>query len=234
MSRGERRFTGSNVDGLSTLKYLYREHPQQCTFVLEKALQAPRELGIWSQVAFVWMKQRLTVPGGSITAISLEVDRCEYSLTVAPLLLVSTNGRHLHINILVLDREEGTAELFEPYGRMPPIYGDAKPLEAALMTQLGQVIPEVRLVRPMLSEGKGLQARQELEGKMRVGKGLPPGYCMAWSALYAKVRLSSPLEQRELIPDKLLSMAQDETAAASMTEFIQAFARELISGDSSS
>jgi hypothetical protein len=227
-----RKFHGSSVDGLVMLRYLYRDHPKQCTFVLTNALREPLNLGIWRQVAFVWENNRLSVPGGSMTSMEMEIGRCRHSLTVIPLLIVAPRQRHLHINILVVDRDEATVELFEPFGILPSVYGPQAPLEAALGTVLMRSVRSKvppKILKPNLSTGSGLQALQELEGIMRQGSGLPPGYCMAWAALYAKVRLASPLEQRAMIPDKILSMARDQVTATSLTEFIQSFASELMS-----
>jgi hypothetical protein len=216
-------FSGRSVDGLSILRYLYKEHPEQCMFVLESALNKEVDLDPWHKVAFVWMDQYLSVPGGSISDMKFETERCSHNLIVVPLIMVDDKRLYLHANFLVIDKGEEVAEIFEPYGSMPPIYGLQEPLDAALRKCLKKLFSSknAKLERPLLASGKGLQALQQLEGLMRTGPGLPPGYCMAWCAMYAKLRLASPMELRNLVPEKLLAMAIDKQTHPSMTEFIR-------------
>lgn len=225
-------FTGRSTDSIAILQYLYLDRPKQCMFLLEQVLRDHTNIDLWYRVAFVWREQVLHVPGGSVEALRFEVCRCPHALTVIPLVMTDANRKYLHANFIILDRDEATMELFEPFGQMPVVYGRSEPLDDALRMVVRRIFSGARrplLVRPRLDDGPGLQARQELEESMRRDDPeLPPGFCLAWSALYAKIRLASPPEQRSLIPQKMLQMAHDRTSHASMTSFIRAFAQMLV------
>lgn len=229
-------FTGSSDDALSVLLFLLREHPRQCTFVLRDAL-VTQTLDSWFAVALVWMDNELHFPGRVRTETDFlwEIKICEEQFVVMPLILVDRLKRNLHANFLIIDRREGTFEHFEPYGFMPRIYGTPEPLRHRLRKLCSRTFPTTLprgvVLEPRPSEGKGLQARQELERKM-ARPNQPAGFCLAWSALYAAVRLASPLERAEVMPSRMLDIVVRSTDD-SLTDFIDRFASCMIERESS-
>ena len=229
-------FTGSSDDAAAALVFLLREHPKQCTFILDDAkLSASGSgstLASWEDVALVWANGDMQYPGRDRTEHGFlrDVRACREQFTVMPLILVDPAHTSLHANFIILDRREGTIEHFEPYGFMPQKFGHAEPLRTQLRHLCRKAFPTALpngiVIEPRPSEGKGLQARQELEKKM-ARPDQPPGFCLAWSTLYASVRLASPLQRPEITSDRILELVR-RSKDSTLTDFIDRFATSTV------
>ncbi len=219
-------FTGSNDDAIQVLIFLAKKHPDQCQFFLRDVIVKKKS---WVNTSLIWDGKKIKFQGKDVQdhGFVSKILKCKHQFLILPLMLVDPGYTIMHANFLVLDLLEETVEHFEPYGNTPEQFGDAHSLNESLQVFTTRVFPKGRFVQPKVSEGKGLQARQELESQITKTKSRPPGFCLAWAALYASVRLSSPLERPECMADKMLQLAQG-SGAVTLTSFIDDFAHQII------
>jgi len=226
-------FSGKSDNALAVLKFLMKEHPRQCSFVLDDALLKESQ-DRWFAVAIVWLDGLLTFPGDgrSEETFTQQARTCKEQLVIVPLVIVDARRENMHANMIIIDREHGTFEHFEPYGTMPSGYGNPIPLQLKLKKLCASIFPNAvpagMVIAVKHSHGIGLQARQELERKMgRLSQ--PPGFCLAWSALYASIRLASPNVHPMAIPAKILYTIQhSEQTDGTLTDYIDRFAVSIL------
>ena len=227
-------FTGKSDNALSVLQFLASEHPKQCSFILDDAA-TNEKLHHWFSVAIVWLDGALTFPGVGRSKASFinEARTCKEQLVLVPLVMVDDARENMHANMIIIDTEHGTFEHFEPYGEMPAGYGSKIRLQLELEKLCAEIFPVAipigLVIRARHSNGIGLQSMQELEKKMGHNNS-PPGFCLAWCALYASMRLASPNVHPEAIPAKILHTIKNSDAktASILTEYIDRFASSLI------
>ena len=221
------QFTGSSKDALAALVFLMRNHQHQCTFIVDNAFKMEK-MDSWFAVALVWMDNKLRFPGEGRTEESFirAVCRCSDQFTVVPLILVDKQRTIMHANTIIIDRQSATLEHFEPYGEMGRCFGSATRLKQRLKAFCKNIFPDAVppavVIQPRPSHGRGLQARQELE--RRTGTfNQPVGFCLAWSTLYASVRLATPMSRPETMPDRMLALV-NQSDVTNLTDFIDDFA----------
>lgn len=248
------RFTGLVEDGIVSLIYLTKRHPNACMVVPELDIKLQNLVDQnagdldWTDIGLFWESHGadghvLRIPNDDFRSYKLAVQTaCSQSARffLSLMTLESIQGA-LHANIVCFDKTTGILNRFEPYQAQVAI-ARTHELDEELSELFRRLFPEtfVRVEAPPdigISERQGLQSVAEAEGTQLglatvdsvTGKilqqGDPSGFCLPWSTIIADVRLM--LENQD--PSSFAELFAIAAARYGLgwTELIRNFAEEL-------
>jgi hypothetical protein len=212
------RFEGSVLDVLCLLVHLNNKYNDQC--VLLQVLHENWGHKIhWNDVSLLFVEGSLRYPNNkSLENHATTIARCKFRFVLTPLMIVDPSYKYMHANMVIYDTKKQTLERYESYSSTPSGYGSMIPLDESLRQLASEINPRSRYIQPVKVP---VQLLQEIENKMNEAD--PAGYCLAYSALYADLRLQFALRDPEAIPELLYVAATRHPS--SMTQYIRDYAK---------
>jgi len=217
----EKPWRGTEINEIIAMLYLIEKHENDCVILpippKGKNLRSVR----FEDYALTWKIAserkrgrigKLSIPRRFAYYLKQCAANPKVRFIVIPLGLEITNEDSGHANYLIIDKKLKTVEHFEPHGGRSFIERefDISQLETVLtdyFKKFGYTYLPPRKVCPNI----GIQSIQE-KYRQRLKKIDPSGYCLAWSILYADLRLSypdiPPLLLQDLILDSFSNMPQ--------------------------
>jgi len=169
--------------------------------------------------------------------VHLHLDKCLYADGIRFIffkitMIVSEEGTHA--NILIIDKEEGTIERFDPYGDVPYLDGDK--LDDVIQEKIGRYVntylkeygKELKYLRPKDYMKIGFQTISN-DGDIRNKKlSDPVGYCLAWIFYYIEMRVSNPkLHPKQLVQKIIKTIQKRGNGDTIFIDFIRNYATKL-------
>ncbi len=210
-------YTGSAIDILFGLVYLYQEH-SEVGLILEYPLTENKELvnyykkmGLnltfkldFSNIEITWTYQKLIYPT-NFDSILINVIQKDNLFVVIPLGIEISEGSHA--NIIIIDKKNKKIERFEPNGKNYPhgLYYNNELLDEILITKFNQLLPQYKYYKPkQYLPNIGFQILETLEDEKCKKISDPNGFCAVWCVWWAhqkikNKKISSKILAKELI-----------------------------------
>ena len=201
-------YTGSTIDILFGMIYLYKEYPQ-LDLILEYPLTENKELesyygklGInynykldFSNIEIIWSFQKIIFLTNFDSIFLDKINKSENmdkKCIIIPLGIEVATGSHA--NILIIDIINRTIERFEPNGKNAPrgFNYNSVLLDNILASKFANLLPEYQYITPcMYLPDIGFQLYETLEDEKCKKIGDPNGFCAVWCVWWADQRISN-------------------------------------------
>ncbi len=215
-------YTGSNIDILFGLLYLYTNNDLQTinnikiSLLLEYPLTNNKEIenyytqmGInysfkmdFCNIEILWSYMKLIYIKNFDSLIKTKLNNNGF--LVIPLGIDTSTGSHA--NILIIDNKNKTIERFEPNGKNSPrgFYYNQDLLDNLLKTKFNELLSDYNYYSPNeYLPTIGFQLLETLEDKCKK-IGDPNGFCAVWCIWWAEQRIKNPNIKQSLLAEELI------------------------------
>ncbi len=224
-------FKGLPIDTMAAMKALAERHPNEC-IVMSGSGESWHNLGInFYSSSFQGGPYIQPPPMGFVNGFNECLKRCGKSRFIAfPLtiwFITSSGEQGGHANYMIYDCSENAIERFEPYGFLESISDE---VDKTVRIFFESNIPKIKYYSPLdfcpVISLQAVEETQEVLFRPTRRLGDPKGFCVAWAAYYADLRLGNPNKSREKLIQEALETLKSQTAV--FTDFIRNYAEDLV------
>jgi ankyrin repeat protein len=231
-------YTGSTIDILFGLYYLYNNH-KNIQLVLEYPLTQNKEIESYymkmglnyifkmefSNIEIVWSFMKL-IYITNFDSIILNKIKNDNQYIVIPLGIEVATGSHA--NILIIDTVNMIIERFEPNGANPPrgFYYNPDLLDNLLETKFNNIMPDYTFIKPSsYLPTIGFQILETMESEKCKNIGDPNGFCAVWCIWWAEMKITHNIDSKSLA-EKLIN--EIKLSNISFKKIIRNFSHKIV------
>ena len=231
-------YTGSTIDILAGLVYLYQEH-NNLGLILEYPLIENKELTEYykkiglnyafkidlSNIEIIWTFQKLIYPVNFNSILEYTIKK-DVEFIVIPIGIEMAEGSHA--NILIIDKNKKKIERFEPNGKNHPrgLYYNNNLLDELLINKFSYVLPEYTFIRPLdYLPTIGLQMLETMDDDKCKKIGDPNGFCAVWCIWWAHMKIKHKDVPSKILINELITRIKLENK--SFKEIIRNFSQNI-------
>ncbi len=210
-------YTGSNIDILFGLLYLYTNH-NNIKLLLEYPLTNNKEIedyytkmGInysfkmdFCNIEILWSYMKLIYIKNFDSLIKTKFNNSYNDFLIIPLGIDTSNGSHA--NILIIDNKNKSIERFEPNGKNSPrgFYYNQDLLDNLLKNKFNELFPDYNYYSPNdYLPTIGFQILETQEDKCKK-IGDPNGFCAVWCIWWIEQRITNPDIKSSVLAEELI------------------------------
>jgi len=234
-------YTGSTIDILFGLVYLYQENPS-IDLVLEYPLTENLELekyyvklGInynykidFSNIEIIWSYMKLITLTNFDSLLNDRINNKKQFIVVPLGIEVATGS---HANMIIIDTFNKTIERFEPNGKNYPrrFYYNPELLDSILHNKFKNIskLSSYHYIKPSdFLPTIGFQILETLEDERCRKIGDPNGYCAVWCVWWTNQRVTNPNIKPNILADELIK--QIKLANKSFKNLIRNYSTKIV------
>lgn len=226
-------FNASSWEDLVSMVYLLHRHPKDCVVIPKdlltgsgKITQTGFNVNKFSQTSISWstIENMFHIPVGFWVALINCLQR-KPRFIVMPL---GIDGLYLgkpasHANFLIYNTETKVLERFEPHGKPMADFLNIPHFAKKLADLFNNNVHKdmIREVYEPLSFCPALNVQKIQANELERKIGEVGGFCVAWSAWYADIRMSNPKKSRSEVVS--IGIEKLQKSPYSFTEFIRSY-----------
>ena len=228
------KFRGNPWEDFVSMLYLLHKHPKDCVAIPASLLTGSGKItkkafdvNSFNDTSLYWSttKNNFYIPLGLWDAVKACLKR-KARFIVMPLGItgiMSTGESASHANFLIYNSETKALERFEPHGVPNSAFLNVPNFEKKLAELFNNNVDKdmIRDVYAPLSfcPAVNVQIIQAREKEIKLGEA--PGFCVAWSAWYADIRMSNPKKSRSEVVN--IGIEKLRKNPYSFTQFIRSY-----------
>ena len=210
-------YTGSTIDIVFGLVYLYQEHKVGLILeypIIENAelVEYYKKIGLnytfkldLSNIEIIWTFQKIIYPTNFNSILTNVIKKDQQFITI-PIGIEIAEGSHA--NILIIDKTRKKIERFEPNGKNFPrgLYYNHSLLDELLVNKFSHLLPDYKYYKPSdyLPE-IGLQMLETLEDEKCKKLGDPNGFCAVWCIWWAHMKIKNKKITSNILINELIA-----------------------------
>jgi ankyrin repeat protein len=231
-------YTGSTIDILFGLYYLYNNH-KNIQLVLEYPLTQNKEIESYymkmglnyifkmefSNIEIVWSFMKLIYITNFDSIIINKINNGNRYIVIPLGIEVSTGS---HANILIIDTMNMVIERFEPNGANPPrgFFYNPDMLDTLLETKFNNILPDYTFIKPSsYLPTIGFQILETMESDKCKNIGDPNGFCAVWCIWWAEMKATYNIDSK-ILAEKLIN--EIKLSNMSFKKIIRNFSHKIV------
>ncbi len=231
-------YTGSTIDILFGLYYLYNNH-KNIQLVLEYPLTQNKEIESYymkmglnyvfkiefSNIEIVWSFMKLIYISNFDSVILNKINNGNRYVVIPLGIEVATGS---HANMLIIDTELLIIERFEPNGANPPrgFFYNPDMLDSLLETKFNNILPDYTFIRPSeYLPTIGFQILESMESEKCKNIGDPNGFCAVWCIWWAEMKATYNMDSK-ILAEKLIN--EIKLSNMSFKKIIRNFSHKIV------